>query len=60
MAGEGTSIFLGTAPPRGYNLLDRCVLAAATQGGVRNRAKGWVHEALENGCEDSVPGETRR
>lgn len=60
MAGEGTSISLGTAAPRGYNLLDRCVLAAAVRAGVRNCARGWVHEALKNGPEDSKAWETNR
>lgn len=33
MAGEGTSIFLSTIGPRGYDLPDRCgVFATATPG----------------------------
>ena len=46
------------AAPRGHSFLNRCVLAAATQGGVRSRVKGWVHEALKNRHEDSVPWAT--
>lgn len=53
VAGEGTSFFLGADAPRGSSLLDRCVLVTATLDGVRNRAKGWVHEALKNCQEDS-------
>ena len=46
------------AAPRGYSFLDRCVLAAATQVGVRSHVKGWVHEALKNRHGDSVPWAT--
>lgn len=34
-------------------LMDVCVLAAAAQGGVRNRVTGWAHEALKHYREES-------
>lgn len=39
VAGEGTSIFLSTVVPRRYDFPDRCVLAAASQGTVRDCSK---------------------
>ena len=52
VAGEGSPIFLGTAAPRGYNLIKRCILAAATRGGVRDRVRGLGHEALKRHHKD--------
>lgn len=47
MAGEGTSIFLSTIGPRGYDLPDRCgFFATATQGTVKDYSKVSVFGSI--------------